>query len=516
LDTFFPAKDRQELVLVLNNLLASPSTAAFRAGEPIDIDAWLGGPASAPKLSILALAHLGDAERIFVLATVLSRVKAWMRSQPGSGTLRAVIYIDEIWGFFPPSAEPPTKKPLLTLLKQARAFGIGVVLATQNPVDLDYKGLANCGIWCVGTLQTERDRQRLTEGLRAASGSDAAEALLSQTKKRVFLLHDVHRKAPCLLETRWAMSYLKGPMTKDELARFAPQAAGPQAAAPQAAASQAAAPPPLRGEPAEAGGSPPPLSVTWPVKFVAGRGAQVAKPHLYVRYAVAYRSGKARSPESSGVKLFPLDVGNPFEVLEGDALDIAPEALLDDAPRASRYGEVPSWLSAQGGKSAEKAVKERLSEKLAAQLLRDPISGELSARGESPEEFAARVAPLVKPPLALQQRVARKAQELATAEADAKQRSMETWTSMAGAAVDVLGGLFGGKKKSIRVGKVGSTLSKKRQEENADAKVERLRQELADLEGQLAPPSAERFETVEIVPAKTHVDVLGIGLAWVR
>jgi hypothetical protein len=193
LDTFFPAKDRQELVLVLNNLLASPSTAAFRVGEPIDIDAWLGGPASAPKLSILALAHLGDAERIFVLATVLSRVKAWMRSQPGSGTLRAVIYIDEIWGFFPPSAEPPTKKPLLTLLKQARAFGIGVVLA------LEPRG---------PRLQRARELRHLVRARSRPSATGSASRgpapqrirrreALAADEKRVFLLQRPSQR-PCL------------------------------------------------------------------------------------------------------------------------------------------------------------------------------------------------------------------------------------------------------------------------------------------------------------------------------
>src|SRR5262249_23612515 len=151
-------------------------------------------------------------------ATLLTSVKAWMRTQPGSSRLKALVMIDEIFGFFPPSAEPPTKKPLLTLLKQARAFGVGMVLASQNPVDLDYKGLANCGCWFVGTLQTERDRKRLADGLEQVGGADAGK-LLDKTRKRVFLLHDVHRKEPALFETRWAMSWLRGPMTREDIAR---------------------------------------------------------------------------------------------------------------------------------------------------------------------------------------------------------------------------------------------------------------------------------------------------------
>ena len=169
---------------------------------------------------IFSIAHLSDPERLFVVATLLSRVRSWLRSQPGSTSLRALIYIDEIFGFFPPSGEPPTKKPLLSLLKQARAFGVGTVLATQNPVDLDYKGLSNCGCWWVGTLQTERDRRRLADGLTDAAGLTDVDALLNQTKKRTFLLHDVHRKGPEIFETRWAMSYLRGPMTRDELTKL--------------------------------------------------------------------------------------------------------------------------------------------------------------------------------------------------------------------------------------------------------------------------------------------------------
>ena len=220
LETFFPKKDRDGLVLGLNSLLASPATSAFRGGVPLDIDALLGGGPGPAKLSIFSIAHLSDPERLFVVATLLSRVRSWLRSQPGSTSLRALIYIDEIFGFFPPSGEPPTKKPLLSLLKQARAFGVGTVLATQNPVDLDYKGLSNCGCWWVGTLQTERDRRRLADGLTDAAGLTDVDALLNQTKKRTFLLHDVHRKGPEIFETRWAMSYLRGPMTRDELTKL--------------------------------------------------------------------------------------------------------------------------------------------------------------------------------------------------------------------------------------------------------------------------------------------------------
>jgi hypothetical protein len=504
LETFFPKKERDGLVLALNGLLASPATAAFRGGVPLDIDALLGGTGSPAKLSIFSIAHLSDPERLFVVATLLSRVRSWLRSQSGSTNLRALIYVDEIFGFFPPSGEPPTKKPLLSLLKQARAFGVGVVLATQNPVDLDYKGLSNCGCWWVGTLQTERDRRRLADGLTDAAGLTDVDALLNQTKKRTFLLHDVHRKGPEIFETRWAMSYLRGPMTRDELTKLkkaAPAAAG--------VASAAAAPP----KPAAPAG-PPMIPSEWPARWLDRRGGERATPYLWVKAAVRYKSGKGTSDEVTSVKLFPLAADTPREVVQGDALDLEGKELLSDAPRSLTYGELPSWVGTKGVKEAEKALGERLPDLLATTLLRDPLSGLLSNPGEDEETFAARVGEKAKPSAALVERIEKKKRDLAAAEQTEKSRSMETMATMAGAAFDVLGGLFG-KRKSLKVGKVGSVLSKRRMEGAAETKIETLKAELAELEAKVAAPDPARFEKVDVVPTKTGVDVLGVGVAWV-
>src|SRR5512140_1546882 len=447
LETFYPAKDRQELVLAVNALLASPATSAFRDGEPLDVAKMFSAGPGKGRLSIVSIAHLGDAERVFVVATLLSRVKAWMRSQPGSPALRALVYIDEIFGFFPPSAEPPTKRPLLTLLTQPRAFGVGVVLASQNPVDLDYRGLSNCGCWWVGTLQAERDKLRLSEGLVEAGGKDAS-ALLDKTKKRVFLLHDVHRAAPALVETRWAMSYLRGPMTKADFAKLR-DASGVKAAPP-------------RQEKAAADSAAPALPSAWPARWYEKRNADIASPSLFVKYAVRYRVGASSAPETTAVKLFPLSTGSAAEILEGDATDLGPgelDAMKSAAPaRALRYAELPGWFGESAVKAVEKAVRSRLPDKLAATLLRDPVTGALSGPGESAEGFASRLAigaGAADPPAALREKLEKKRRDLAAAEAAEKSRSLETMASIGSAALDVLGG-FLGKRKTLRVGKVGS------------------------------------------------------------
>ncbi len=218
LDSFYPAKDRTALVMKLNGLLASPSFAAWTEGIPLDIDDMLN---NGPRASIISIAHLSETERQFVVTLVLSKVVTWMRKQAGTPELRALIYMDEVYGYVPPTAMPPSKKPILTILKQARAFGVGLVLATQNPVDVDYKALSNAGTWMVGRLQTERDKARLLEGMSAASGgANEAELsnLISALDKRQFLLHRTRADEPTVFGTRWAMSYLPGPLTRTQIA----------------------------------------------------------------------------------------------------------------------------------------------------------------------------------------------------------------------------------------------------------------------------------------------------------
>ncbi|HMF85743.1 MAG TPA: ATP-binding protein, partial [Nitrospiraceae bacterium] len=224
LDSFYPSKERFALAMQLNNLLAAPGFSAWLEGEALDVGQMLHSPGGKPRLAIFSIAHLNDAERMFFVTLLLSQTLGWVRAQSGTTSLRAILYMDEIFGYFPPVANPPSKQPLLTLLKQARAFGLGVVLATQNPVDLDYKGLANTGTWFIGRLQTERDKARVLEGLEGASASSGKkfdkqrmEQLLAGLGNRVFLMNNVHEDAPEVFQTRWTLSYLRGPLTRTQI-----------------------------------------------------------------------------------------------------------------------------------------------------------------------------------------------------------------------------------------------------------------------------------------------------------
>jgi hypothetical protein len=260
-ETFLPAKDRLELAMAINNLLASPGFAAWTEGEPLDAQRLLFTADGKPRVSILSIAHLDDTQRMFIVTLVLNEILSWMRAQSGTSSLRAIFYMDEIFGYFPPTANPPSKAPMLTLLKQGRAFGLGCVLATQNPVDLDYKGLSNAGTWLIGRLQTERDKMRVIEGLESALSGSATydratlDKMMSALTQRVFLMRNVHDDAPVLFQSRWALSYLRGPMTGREIARLMAERKGAGHAMPSAGGTRASAAGVPLGSAAEAASS---------------------------------------------------------------------------------------------------------------------------------------------------------------------------------------------------------------------------------------------------------------------
>ncbi|MCM2256714.1 MAG: DUF87 domain-containing protein [Vicinamibacteria bacterium] len=513
-ETVFPSKDRQGLVMALNGLLASPGFAAWRRGEPIDVDSWLSAEGGRARLNIIYTAHLSDEERLFVTALVLEKVKTWVRRQRGTGELRALVYMDEVFGYFPPHpANPPTKKPLLTLLKQARAQGVGVLLATQNPVDLDYKGLANMGTWMVGKLQTERDRERLRDGLLGA-GADAAriDALLDATKKRVFLLHDVHRKGPELLHSRWAMSYLRGPLTREEIEPLMAVRKAEAAAAP-VGGSAAAARPAATAPAAPAAPAGPPLAPS-PFRHHALRqhGGEVAEAHVFVKAAVRY---KGVDGERIVLRAWPVGDGSFAEMLDADALVIDEDALDTAMPAGLRFPELPGAFAA-GSKALDKALRERLPDKLSERVLEDPVTGERSRPDETREAFATRLAAAPGAEAKkLEAKLEKRRRDLAAAESDLSTRKKETWVAVGSAILSNIG-LFTGRKKSVSL--PGGVLTKNRMENTAEARVESAQADIAQLEAQLAElrqVEPSRFVEAVLVPPRNGVKLLRYDLVWV-
>jgi Helicase HerA, central domain len=501
LETVFPRKERQGLMMALNNLLAAPSFEIWREGEPLDVGAMLRTEDGRPKLSIVSTAHLSDEERLFVTALLLDKVKTWMRGQTGTSELRALVYMDEIFGYFPPHpANPPTKRPLLTLLKQARAQGVGVMLATQNPVDLDYKGLANMGTWMVGTLQTEQDRARLREGL-TTTGVDAGDVdrLLDSTRKRVFLLHDIHRAGPCLLNSRWAMSYLRGPITREEISRLMAGRVVAEVASKPASAASAGGPPVL----------PPPFKHSYLSKY----GAELADPFLLVKYAVRYKG----TAEVIATRAYPLAVAGVAEILEADPVELDERALTATAPSGIRYSDLPVYLAEAGATGILKALKDRLADKLAVTVYSDAVTKEASEPGEDRAAFAARLTASAGGSAAerLKDKLDKKQRDLAAREADLSGRKTEKWTAIGSAVLQNIG-LFTGRRRTISG--AGTVLSKNRMENNAEAKVEALRAEVEDLNRQLAEAQTidpARFEEETVVPARTAVKILRYDLVWI-
>ncbi len=505
LDDFFPPRERQGLMVRLNGLLASPKFAAWRQGEPLDPARLLRAPDGRPRLSIYSVAHLSDEERVFAVAQLLERTQAWMRKQGGSSTVRAVVLIDEIFGYFPPApANPPTKPPLLALLKQARAFGLSVVLATQNPIDLDYRGLANIGTWLVGRLQSEQDKARIRDALlsaAAASGLTAPQldALLSTLAPRKFLLHSVHQPQPAVFTTRDAVTVLRGPFSADELrAVTAPMKTGaPAVAAPPVAAAPGAAIDPELG----------PL-------FEVDRGP--AFPYLLLKFGVRYRLGTTVSEETVHELAFPLDgATSAAEALEGEPLSVKGVGFQATLPEGMTLSAAPAWLNGLKAAKWLAQLKERLPSKLETKLWQDQVTKLISGPTETVEAFAARVVEkqgVSKDRQKLLRELEKKRADQAQAERELSSRKAEKWLNVGAGVL----GLFSGRRSSLSG--VGRALSSNRQQGGTEAKLEDLSIAIEQLERQLAEQEAvdpRRFVEQVSVPRPTDVQVLRLALAWI-
>jgi hypothetical protein len=339
IDSFFPAKDRFALAMRLNNLLAVPGFEAWMQGEPLKAKSLLYTEDGKPRVSVMSIAHLDDAERMFFVCMLLNELIAWMRAQQGTSSLRAILYMDELFGYMPPVANPPSKKLFLTLLKQARAYGLGLVLSTQNPVDLDYKGLSNIGTWFIGRLQTERDKARVMVGLEGASSGDfdkrAMERTIAGLGKRRFLLHNVHEDEAVVFNTRWVMSYLAGPLTRDHIRTLMSKAKNKIAAATKAVSK------PMR----KSGDSAPTLPPSIDQYFVPGHGDDIVyHPRLIAGGDVVFTSSRYNIEDERAV-LHTVDFNEGPVTIDWDcaeSLDVAIDSLSDDGLETASYADCPT------------------------------------------------------------------------------------------------------------------------------------------------------------------------------
>ena len=476
LDSFYPAKERFKLAMRLNNLLAAPGFEAWLEGDPLNINRMLFTENGKPRASIFTISHLSDAERMFFVSMLLNEILAWMRTQDGTSSLRAILYMDEIFGYFPPVKNPPSKAPLLTLLKQARAFGLGVVLSTQNPVDLDYKGLSNTGSWFIGRLQTDRDKERVLAGLEGAaagSGFDRGrmKEVLAGLGKRVFLLNNVHENAPVTFETRWVLSYLRGPLTREQIKIL--MADKKSAAAPAAAVSpQPAAAPPTAGAGAPAvssAGEPPVVAPGINVMYLAASGAGqglMYYPAVAGWLDVYYSSVKYKVDATRKLAIAALLEDGPVAVDwdQAEEIGLSSDDLQTSPLTGANYAGLPS--AAEKAKSYSKWNKDLLRwirQNRPLTLYRSKRFKLTSSPEESRSEFLSRVTQAAREKRdleveklrrkysskfnTLQNRLMRAEQAIQREQEQAKSKKMETMVSFGTA---ILGAFLGRKTVSSR------------------------------------------------------------------
>lgn len=567
LDSFFPARDRFELALALNNLLAAPGFSAWMEGEALDIGQILYGPGGKPRMAIFSIAHLSDSERMFFVSLLLNQVLAWMRQQPGTTSLRAMLYMDEIFGYFPPVSNPPSKQPLLTLLKQARAYGLGILLATQNPVDLDYKGLSNTGTWLIGRLQTERDKSRLLEGLEGAAAAQstkfdrqAMEEILAGLGNRIFLMNNVHEDNPVIFESRWAMSYLRGPLTGTQIkvlmdpvrTQVTASTTAMRPPTPQVASLSQPAQKALTESATAPAESQPVLPPDVPQFFVPTRGTRpecniLYKPAILGSAQVRFNDVKSGIDTIEDVTAYTEITDDPVPVNWDNAQDASFNISdLEKAPQSqATFSSLPSIASKS--KSYDMWNRDFItwlygSKKF--ELLKSPTYKQFARHGESERDFRIRLSQSVREQRdemaeklrqKYQSRIAtlneqmRKAQQAVDREADQqKQQQMQT---MVNVGATLLGAFVGRKISTGTVGRASTTvrsagriMKEKQDVERAQDTVAAYQQRLEELEKEFkaetdeltskTDPNLEELQRITLRPAKKDITVKLVALAW--
>ena len=536
LETVYPAKERMELAISLNHLLASPAFQAWMEGEPLDIKRLLYTEEGKPKISVISIAHLSDPERMFFVTLLLNEFIDWMRLQEGTSSLRALLYMDEIFGFFPPTAMPPSKLPMLTLLKQARAFGVGVILVTQNPVDLDYKGLSNCGTWFIGKLQTERDKARILEGLNTASNGELDQktlnTLMAMTGNRTFLMRSIHEKDPILFQTRWTLSYLRGPMTLAQIASLTDKSSVPEVKKS----------PLLSSKKMEAKPTVPPGIEEYFVNSASGPTHY--QPKILAMARVHFVNAKNKVDLWRDLSLvFPMEEGATAVSWEkGTALS---EQLEKTPSQESSYEELPAeWMREKTYLSYKKSLVDVLYQNETLSIFLVAKLSMTSSVGETQGDFKVRVLQALREKrdagvntlrakysekiAAITNKLGRAQNALAEKQ---QQAGRQKWETVISVGTTLLGTIFGRGVTKGTISQAGTSLRRAGQIGKDSGKVteaaesiKNYQQQLDTLESDLqrevaaisteSDPEKIAIETVAIHPKKADISVEKIALLW--
>lgn len=565
LESVYPSKDRFALAMALNNLAAAPGFGAWMEGQPLDIGAMLYTREGKPRHAIFSIAHLSDAERMFFVSLLLNEFLGWVRAQSGTTSLRALLYMDEIAGYFPPVANPPSKQPLLTLMKQARAFGVGVVLATQNPVDLDYKGLANAGTWFIGRLQTDRDKQRVLDGLEGASSTAGAsidraemDRLLSALGPRQFLMNNVHDDHPEVIESRWCLSYLRGPLTRQQIKTLSDPAratdrgsARSVPTAPTGAASGAT--PRSEISNLKSDSSRPILPSEIPQHFLPARAIPTGstlqyRPMLLGLAKVYYSDPKAAIDQTQTQSLLVPITSGPVSVDWDNAAqsDLTEQDLESRPQPGAAFAPLPADAAIPRNYTAwQRDLADALFKIGKLELLKYPPLKASSTPGESEKDFRIRLAHMVReqrddqkqrlrqkyaPKLAALEERKRKAQQRVAAEKSQSAGAKISAVASFGAAI--LGAFMSRKAISAanisRAGTAMRSVGRISKESGdvgrAEETVEAVQQQYAALEAQFneetaaidaaLDPTTDDLDTTILKPKKSNIQIQLVALAW--
>lgn len=559
LESFYSSKDRFELAMQLNNLLAAPGFSLWLEGDSLDVNNLLHSPTGKPKVSIFYIAHLNDNQRMFFVSLLLNQIVGWIRTQSGTTSLRSILYIDEVFGYLPPLANPPSKLPLLTLLKQARAFGLGVVLATQNPVDLDYKALSNAGTWFLGRLQTERDKERVLDGLEGAAVASqkqfsrrSFDQILSGLGNRIFLMNDVHEDEPVVFETRWAMSYLRGPLTREQIKVLVEPFKKQQVSV----VSQQPIPPPLSSVTSVVSPSliktankpmvPPEVQEYFmPLDKNLQELANLSYEPMIIGFSRVRFYEPKEEIDTVKEQAFITSVNDdpiPVDWNNSEELNIKVSDLLNKPTEGITFTNVPSSaMKTKNYVTWQKDFSNWLFRTQKYQLFRSLNLNETSKPGEVERDFRIRLQQIARERRDQQveklrlkyssvfskidERIRRAKVALEEQQNQAKGQKYTTAISIG----ESLLGSFLGRKSSTRVTKatreITRTMKESKDIESAEGNLKALQDERARLESQFqsevdnaemkTDPMTENFEKVLITPTKTNITVPLIALLWI-